>query len=136
MPFAIEEVNKAAANWCSHCTVGKGCNIYPERPHECRVFTCLWLNGKGEECDRPDRLNVVMDISDGVLEVGIFHLWEIEEGALEQPRVRQIAESVKDQGFVVAYHRLLPTAAYKSTLTIPQGLLTDGEIELLVETMT
>lgn len=43
----IEELEKPADSWCRHCTVGKGCRIYSERPAECRRFTCGYLSWEG-----------------------------------------------------------------------------------------
>lgn len=130
LPFAVPEVGKVDASWCPQCTIGKGCNIYPTRPYACREFTCVWLNGKGEESDRPDRLGVMMDIQDqriGDKEIGIFHLWEIRPGALNQSRVVQVAKSVEEQGFVVASHKRLSNTQYEKILRIPKGLLSEAE---------
>lgn len=39
----IDELSKPANEWCSHCTDGIGCTIYPNRPQTCRDFLCLWM---------------------------------------------------------------------------------------------
>jgi hypothetical protein len=40
----IEELDKPAGGWCSHCTPGRdGCRIYDSRPGSCRSFHCTWL---------------------------------------------------------------------------------------------
>jgi len=39
----IPEWNKPRNVWCEHCTPGKGCNIYNDRPELCRTFRCIWL---------------------------------------------------------------------------------------------
>jgi hypothetical protein len=66
--FAIAEMpEKKAGDWCTHCTIGKGCKIYEERPPTCFDFECLWLaSQKRENPDerlaaslRPDRCKVV-----------------------------------------------------------------------------
>ena len=60
--MAITELAKPAHEWCKHCSIGKGCNIYAERPASCRSFNCLWLQVAPEVLDasyRPDRLKVV-----------------------------------------------------------------------------
>jgi len=41
--FTVAELNKPAGRWCEHCSVGKGCNIYPDRPAACSGFNCSWL---------------------------------------------------------------------------------------------
>ncbi|MGV1769484.1 YkgJ family cysteine cluster protein [Agrobacterium vitis] len=39
----IDALAKPANTWCIHCTAGKGCTIYSERPQLCRDFLCLWM---------------------------------------------------------------------------------------------
>jgi len=40
----IDELEKPANTWCSHCAPGRGgCTIYERRPSECRDFHCSWL---------------------------------------------------------------------------------------------
>jgi hypothetical protein len=40
----IEELDKPAGGWCSHCTPARdGCLIYHSRPASCRSFQCTWL---------------------------------------------------------------------------------------------
>jgi hypothetical protein len=40
----------------------RGCTIYARRPHICRAYQCLWLQGELELADRPDRLGAVLDL--------------------------------------------------------------------------
>lgn len=63
--FNIAELNKPAGKWCTHCAIGQGCRIYPERPATCQTFECLWLQSQrrpgavlGPEL-RPDNCKVV-----------------------------------------------------------------------------
>jgi hypothetical protein len=47
----IEELDKPVGQWCPNCAVGKGCNIYAERPQSCRDFHCgymFWEDNIGE----------------------------------------------------------------------------------------
>jgi len=39
----VAELAKPAGRWCTHCDIGKGCRIYPERPHSCAAFHCIYL---------------------------------------------------------------------------------------------
>lgn len=41
--LAITELKKPPGEWCKHCVERSGCQIYPERPAECREFSCIWL---------------------------------------------------------------------------------------------
>ena len=68
------ELNKPGMSHCPHvwaaepevpgkrvCYNGEGCKIYDKRPVVCAGYTCAWLQGHGEEEDRPDRCGVLMD---------------------------------------------------------------------------
>jgi hypothetical protein len=41
--LGINEIEKPQGDWCPHCDVGKGCQIYDTRPGECRDFFCGYL---------------------------------------------------------------------------------------------
>lgn len=63
--FAVPKV-KTLHEWCKHCTIGVGCNIYQDRPVECTDFECIWLQSQlkdkvkfGPEL-RPDKCKVVI----------------------------------------------------------------------------
>lgn len=40
----IQAFNKPMGEWCRHFRKGVGCGIYNERPQDCRVFRCMWLD--------------------------------------------------------------------------------------------
>ncbi|MEI9928167.1 MAG: hypothetical protein WDN44_11295 [Sphingomonas sp.] len=42
--MGIGALAKPAGQWCRHCAVGSGCTIYPDRPAECRTFSCGYLS--------------------------------------------------------------------------------------------
>jgi hypothetical protein len=55
----IVEIDKPRNVWCKDCTIGKGCNIYPDRPNSCRTFDCVWLSNPDiPDTLRPDRIGV------------------------------------------------------------------------------
>jgi len=58
---SVPEVNSFSGKWCQHCITGKGCSIYAKRPFACKRYSCVWLQGKGSENDRPDKLKIVMN---------------------------------------------------------------------------
>lgn len=135
-PFAVREVGKHDASWCPKSTPRNGCSIYDTRPEACRKFACIWLNGLGVESDRPDILGVMIDVQDlhlGSREAGILHLWEIEAGAMNRPRVREIAEANKNEGLVVYYHHMFGDRGYRLRVELNANYFTDAEIALLVE---
>jgi hypothetical protein len=68
--MAIEQISKPASFWCPHCKPGRGCQIYPERPGECRSFKCLWLlNERLDERWRPSISKLVLTTSEDGIEV-------------------------------------------------------------------
>ena len=69
----IPELDKGGMERCRHLTVvvgtsyagPGGCAIYdskdPERPACCKEYRCAWLDGHGDEQDRPDRSLMLFD---------------------------------------------------------------------------
>ena len=59
--YDVPEVNKLSGNWCKHLKHGKGCEIYTDRPSQCRQFFCNWVTheGLGPEW-KPERCKFVM----------------------------------------------------------------------------
>ena len=106
-PFEVPEVGKHDGGWCSKSTERNGCTIYDSRPEACSKFMCVWLYGLGEESDRPDILGVVIVPKEDTL-----HFWEIEPGSLNKPRIRQIADANKANGFAVHYHFMVGEDCY------------------------
>lgn len=61
-----EGLVKPANTWCQHCTPGKGCGIYEQRPPVCVDFQCLWLAWEELPDDlRPDRVKAVFQGTGG-----------------------------------------------------------------------
>lgn len=64
--FEIESLKKPGWTPCIYLSDDKrkpGCTIYPDRPSQCQVFRCLWLDGKvnnGKLAYRPDRLGLIL----------------------------------------------------------------------------
>jgi hypothetical protein len=71
----IPETESKPNEYCKHCEINKGCNIYEERPDGCREFQCMWLQMEKVHIDlRPDKCgvifekftdNVIMGVTDG-----------------------------------------------------------------------
>lgn len=64
----ISVLGKPGLQPCSHlCSpavdgyTGQGCGIYETRPEVCSGYRCKWLDGHGEETDRPDRSGMLID---------------------------------------------------------------------------
>lgn len=59
----VRELNKGANQRCDHQRHGKGCAIYPQRPHSCRVWNCRWvLEDDTADLRRPDHSHYVIDV--------------------------------------------------------------------------
>jgi len=57
----VTPLAKPAGEWCRHCAVGSGCEIYDSRPQECRDFVCQWLvMPQMPDSMRPDKIKVLM----------------------------------------------------------------------------
>jgi hypothetical protein len=68
--MAIEALAKPVSSWCRHCKPGRGCQIYPDRPAECRTFSCLWLvNDQLEPHWKPNKSKLVLTTSEDGIEV-------------------------------------------------------------------
>src|SRR6185369_2336870 len=68
--MAIEQLAKPAGAWCRHCKPGRGCQIYADRPDECRSFNCFWLvNDRLDEHWRPSKSKLVLTTSEDGIEV-------------------------------------------------------------------
>lgn len=56
-------IDKPSNVRCPHQRHGKGCAIYDNRPHCCRVYYCRWLlNDDAADLPRPDRAHYVLDM--------------------------------------------------------------------------
>ncbi len=57
----IDVLEKPGGQWCRHCTPGRGCGVYDERPPVCSDFSCLWLMEPSlPDSVRPDRSKLVI----------------------------------------------------------------------------
>ena len=59
-----KKVFKVRNEWCTHCTIGGGCQIHEtSQPGACHDWNCAWLGGLGPESARPDKTQVVVEWS-------------------------------------------------------------------------
>jgi hypothetical protein len=57
----VTELRKPQGVWCSHCTPGKGCGFYEQRPSDCRTFFCGWMADPSlDDRWRPDRAKFII----------------------------------------------------------------------------
>ena len=89
----VDELRKLGGVPCPKLgSPGSGCSIHSTRPGICRRYQCLWLQGRLEEEDRPDRLGAVLDLlsEGGTTRLAIR---EASPGAFDHnPRLQEIAE--------------------------------------------
>jgi hypothetical protein len=58
----VAALEKPAGKACVHLARGGGCGIYPDRPHACRSFECVWLmDSEMPHRFRPDQTKVMLD---------------------------------------------------------------------------
>jgi hypothetical protein len=125
-------MKRQGGEYCDHCQIGQGCLIYGNHPFACRDYRCIWACGKSQECDRPDRLKIVMDgRMQGFqgMKVMVLNFWEAEEGAINQPRVQLFMQANIEAGFV-AVHR--PYKG-KPVFHFPEGMFSDEEQQLFID---
>ena len=106
MPLDIEEsgFSKPRGQWCQHCNIGRGCNIYTSRPLMCNEFRCQWLMGFGTNEQRPDKIGFVPDFhKESLFTNGLAQFWEVEEGAFERPACRVLANIALEGNIRVMY---------------------------------
>jgi hypothetical protein len=118
----VDELRKLGGVACAALGAG-GCTIYPRRPHICRAYRCLWLQGQLELEDRPDRLGAVVDL---VHEGGaaLLAIREAVPGATdENPRLAAIAARWREAMPV----RITPAAGVRDGSAPVRTLLAGGE---------
>ena len=101
LPVELENGVKPAGAVCEHLRAlpEKGCAVYEDRPHGCRIWRCVWLAEPntltGDE--RPDRLGVVFDCRPTALDMTVILARESWPGAWRtgpvQAAVRRLAEN-------------------------------------------
>ena len=96
----IEELDKAGLDPCSFLAdPGPGCGIYGWHPAVCKGYRCTWLDGHGEEEDRPDRSGVLIDRTKRIH--GAVECKPLSQGAADTEEGRRAIERVcKDAGAV------------------------------------
>jgi hypothetical protein len=96
---AVPSIDKPRDEQCHHLSKGR-CGIYSQRPQECNVFDCLWLQGIVPKELRPDKVNAVVsaNISGDVITV---HILPKHRGAHKKSVLRSWIERVADGGVSV-----------------------------------
>ena len=92
----VDELEKLGGVPCAKLgPEGKGCSIHDVRPQICRSYRCLWLQGRLEDGDRPDRLGAVIDLLSEGGETRLA-IREAQPGAFDaSERLQEIAASFR-----------------------------------------
>lgn len=82
----VPSLNKGPSEKCKHMKEGVGCEIYDERPEECRQFKCSYLQAENPLSElRPDNCGVVFEKVNEKIHVGTKHdSTEINDVVMEQ----------------------------------------------------
>lgn len=106
--FDVFDLRKPAGAWCLYWSQDKCCEIYDDRPRECRSFRCSWIRGYGAEQDRPDLSKVVIDTMPYVLPDApelVVRIAEVGAGGFQQEYAQRMVRLFIENGFfVLAMH--------------------------------
>ncbi len=103
--LGVQELNKPPGKPCRHQKGGPGCRIYESRPLSCRGFVCAWMQGFGEENERPNITKIVLDCrklpdpEDG----SIIQMWEVKDGALDSDYAVSSRQRFLEVGYWVSH---------------------------------
>lgn len=92
--LGVTQIDKPDFQDCQHlCELG--CAIYANRPAICSGYECLYLMDLlPEEGDRPDRLGAVFSVGESNMLGTYFQVAEFCPGAINDPRVQAIVETL------------------------------------------
>lgn len=78
--IGVKSLAKPQSVWCRSYRKGSGCQIYHDRPDDCRAFICYWLHlpNLGDDW-RPDRCGFLMHIAEGGSRLNI----EVDQGSAQ-----------------------------------------------------
>jgi len=99
----VRATGSAAWSRCASQRDGGGCASYETRPECCARYRCLWLDGEGEEEDRPDRAGVILDA--GLTSIfqptwgpGAVCVREVSAGSSRGTRARRLISNLVGEG--------------------------------------
>ena len=128
-----EEMKLDGGEYCDACHIGTGCTIYQSRPIACQAYRCIWVCGKGNDEDRPDRLGVVIDMKIATYlsenDITAVNFWEVHDGAVQKPRVQQVMmDNIKAGNIAVARpYEAMPRYYF------PKGQFSPEEQQIVIE---
>ena len=133
--IGVEELNKYPGKWCKHCTPGKGCNIYTDRPQSCRNFECGYISAGNLPSNlsvnyRPDHCHFIITGESKELDATIIHVDPNYPNAMKSHEGKHILQSlanIKHSVIIVTgSKRTLQTNSISTTKKI-QAMLAQKE---------
>jgi hypothetical protein len=125
--MGITALQKTKGTWCSHCSPGQGCQIYSERPDECRCFFCLWLVNPelGPEW-KPDRSKMVITASNGGRQLE----FRCDPGYPDAWRRQPYYRKIQEWALAARPHdgSIIVSVGEQLTLVAPEGEFRLGEV--------
>jgi hypothetical protein len=126
----VVSLDKGANTRCRHQS-WKGCRIYPDRPFECRFFSCRWLiDESAGKMRRPDKTGYVIDPALDVAKADetvlpVIQIWidPKREDAHEDPLLRAWLDR---QGAEHGVYALLRWGSSEAALLAPPSLTGAG----------
>lgn len=112
------DLKKPALQWCSHCSPGKGCQIYDRRPQTCRDYFCLWIThpGFGPEW-YPPKSKMMLTQEAGGMRLAIHVDPGFPDAWRKQPYYAMIKQMAADQAN--SRRQLIVYTGKKATIVLP-----------------
>ena len=137
--MGIRELEKPPGAWCPHCTAGRGCNIYSDRPPSCAAFACAWLRDEkwGPEW-KPEKAKFVLTANDAARWLSIHVDPAMPEAWKRAPyyeRIQKLMRAALPKGgrvFIVTRDRhalLLPDGEHQI------GTLQEGDVVTVMKNL-
>jgi hypothetical protein len=67
----VTDLGKPVNTVCNHIRTGGGCEIYDQRPRQCRSFSCAWLQGHFDDDWFPEATGIVPHFSLDALNIQV-----------------------------------------------------------------
>jgi hypothetical protein len=123
----VPQIDKKRDSWCRHCTTGKGCGIYEERPSACREFHCYWLmNDKLGPEWKPSEAKFVIAAELGGSRISIYVDAQRPDAWRREPFLKTFHAwsemGARSNGQVVVY------VAGRALVVVPDRIVDLGEV--------
>jgi hypothetical protein len=102
----VPELHKAQLTCCPKLDAATpGCSIYTTRPHSCRIWECLWLQGVMPEAASPKVCGVMFSDQATPLNPYCIVATELWDGALTTPAMESLVNTLAMRHIVITNSR-------------------------------